>query len=207
MRRSRGRPAAADSGLLRQLIVEAAVAEFAEAGFQGARMEKIAQRAGCSRPLVYFHFRNKEALFQAALEEGAQERRQQMTAQPPTLADALVYWFGRNLADPKRLRLLMQEALSAEMLPPNPARQAYFDQQLGAVRAFQVAGLLRADVEPRHLLLTILSVTTFPAAFPKMAQACLGRDEGFPVRQEWERALRRLAGLLAPLEGAGGAPD
>lgn len=52
----------------RQQIVEAAFAEFAEHGFRGATIKRIAQRAKLrSQALIYWYFPAKEALFEAVL--------------------------------------------------------------------------------------------------------------------------------------------
>lgn len=49
-------------------IVDAAIAEFEERGFEGATMDRIASRAGVSKRTVYNHFESKEALFNAILD-------------------------------------------------------------------------------------------------------------------------------------------
>ncbi len=46
----------------RSIILEAAAAEFAERGFDGARVDAIARRAGVNKALIYYYFDNKEAL-------------------------------------------------------------------------------------------------------------------------------------------------
>src|ERR1700758_49027 len=46
-------------------LLEAAVIEFAESGFHGARTADIAARAGVSQPYVYALFPDKQALFLA----------------------------------------------------------------------------------------------------------------------------------------------
>ena len=48
-------------------ILAAAAAEFAERGFLGARMDDIAARVGVTKPIIYRHFKNKRALFEALL--------------------------------------------------------------------------------------------------------------------------------------------
>ena len=53
----------------RQRILEAARACFGEAGFAGATIGRLSERAGVSTGLLYRHFRNKEHLFQVVLEE------------------------------------------------------------------------------------------------------------------------------------------
>jgi len=43
-------------------ILEAAAAEFAERGFDGARVDSIALRAGVNKALIYYYYSNKEEL-------------------------------------------------------------------------------------------------------------------------------------------------
>src|SRR5262245_41676979 len=49
-------------------ILEAALAEFTERGFETARMEDVARRAGLSKAGVYLYFESKEALLKALIE-------------------------------------------------------------------------------------------------------------------------------------------
>jgi AcrR family transcriptional regulator len=53
----------------REAIVDAAVQEFAQEGFGGARIERISKRAETSDRMLYYHFESKESLFLAALEK------------------------------------------------------------------------------------------------------------------------------------------
>jgi len=53
----------------RARILDAATAEFARYGLGGARVDRIAQRAGANKRMLYYYFGSKEALFLAALEE------------------------------------------------------------------------------------------------------------------------------------------
>lgn len=197
MVRRPGRPSNTKSGAFRRRIVERAVDEFARAGFHGASIERIAKKARCNRALVYFYFKDKKTLFQAALDEGVRMRVESMTAQPASLKDALIFWFEGNRAEPRRLRLLMQEELSQLSLP-NLGRAAYLNAQLNAVKAFQAAGLLRSDLDPRHLLTIILALTSFPAVFPRIAEVSLDAPDAAALAKEWAQALAMIAKLLAP---------
>lgn len=49
-------------------ILAAARDEFAEYGLGGARMDRIAERAGLNKRLIYYYFSDKEQLFQSVLE-------------------------------------------------------------------------------------------------------------------------------------------
>lgn len=48
-----------------KLILDSAVALFTAKGFQATRMEDIAKKAGISKGLTYFYYKNKEDLFMA----------------------------------------------------------------------------------------------------------------------------------------------
>ncbi|MFN2644581.1 MAG: TetR family transcriptional regulator [Burkholderiales bacterium] len=52
----------------RQKILDAATDEFARYGLGGARVDRIAARAGINKRMLYYYFRNKDNLFLAALE-------------------------------------------------------------------------------------------------------------------------------------------
>lgn len=62
--RPRGRPGKSRPGLL-----EAAITEFAEKGYEGATTAGIARRARSNQPLVHHHFGTKEKLFHLVLDE------------------------------------------------------------------------------------------------------------------------------------------
>jgi AcrR family transcriptional regulator len=53
----------------RQRILDAATGEFARYGLGGARVDRIAARAGANKRMLYYYFGDKERLFLAALEE------------------------------------------------------------------------------------------------------------------------------------------
>jgi TetR/AcrR family transcriptional regulator len=52
----------------RASILNAAIAEFAEKGFEGASIRAIADRLGLQHPLITYHYRSKEILWRAAAE-------------------------------------------------------------------------------------------------------------------------------------------
>ena len=54
-------------------IVTAARDEFARHGFDGARVDQIARRAGVNKQLLFYYFHSKRGLFDAALTSGGAE--------------------------------------------------------------------------------------------------------------------------------------
>lgn len=53
----------------RKRIVDSALREFGRRGYAGASTQRIAERAGYSQATLFFHFKTKEGLLQACLEE------------------------------------------------------------------------------------------------------------------------------------------
>jgi len=61
-------------------ILDAALAVFAERGFQNASMEAVAERVGVTKPVVYTHFGSKEGLLLACLAQARAELLEVTTA-------------------------------------------------------------------------------------------------------------------------------
>lgn len=69
-----GRPALASITVATtDRILDAALAEFAGRGFDGARLKDIAEVAGITRPSLLYHFETKEQLYAATMGRAAQQ--------------------------------------------------------------------------------------------------------------------------------------
>ena len=61
-------PLRRDPAKNQQRILKAATAEFARYGLGGARVDRIAERAGANKRMLYYYYGNKEDLFLAVME-------------------------------------------------------------------------------------------------------------------------------------------
>lgn len=82
-----GRPRAAAQADTTALILRSALREFATQGFEGARMSDIAERAGITKPLLHYHFSDKEKLWKAAVANGFEEMMANFQNMPHELKD------------------------------------------------------------------------------------------------------------------------
>ncbi len=57
----------------RQLLANAARAEFAEHGFAGARTDRIVKRAGVNKQLLFYYFGSKAGLYEAVMRRAEAE--------------------------------------------------------------------------------------------------------------------------------------
>jgi AcrR family transcriptional regulator len=189
------------AGGSRQAIIEAAVAEFAANGFEGTRIETVAQRSGYNKALIYRHFGDKAGLFRAALGSKFAHRAALQAKEPEAVGERLVYWFERTLADPHFMRLIIHEALGdqgGEVLD-EAARRRYYDAHIAGIAALQQRGAVSAELEAPYLVLAMIAATVFPSTFPQITRLVTGQAVDSPAfRQGWGRFLETLSGQLQP---------
>lgn len=53
----------------RERILSTALAEFAQSGLSGARIDRIARKAGVNKAMIYYHFSSKQALYEQVIKE------------------------------------------------------------------------------------------------------------------------------------------
>jgi AcrR family transcriptional regulator len=102
----------------RARILAAALEEFSRFGLGGARVDRIAARAGANKRMLYYYFGNKEAMFLAVLESRyAHIRRAEQGLRLGDLDPAagirrlIAFTWGYYLKHPEFLTLLNSENL------------------------------------------------------------------------------------------------
>ena len=154
-------------------ILDAARDEFALHGLGGARMDRIAERAGVNKRLIYYYFESKERLFLAVLElvyEGIRSEEQQLnlTQVEPTEAirRLIAFTWNYSLEHPEFQTLLNSENLHrARHLKQStkiPAMHSPLVQTLADVlERGHKAGTFRAGVDPVQLYISIAGLSYF----------------------------------------------
>jgi AcrR family transcriptional regulator len=181
-------------------ILRAAVAEFAEHGRDGVRMEKVAERAGLNKTLVYRHFTDRETLFEAALEAVFAERFALLEDLPTDLGRLFDVWTDRFTSDDTFLTMLLREAIEQRDAEPAHAdlRRRYYERQVSLIRDLQREGALPDGVAPESLFLMLMAVLVFPHALPQIAELVTGRAPGSKAfTRDWKRLFRVLVSRLS----------
>jgi AcrR family transcriptional regulator len=187
-------------------ILEAAIEEFVEHGLAGARVDRIAERAGANKQLLYRHFGNKEGLFDAAVRGMATRFNEIRRTLPDSLEERLPYYFERATDDQQWVRLLLWEALHCgeQRVVNEDERVAHMQKAVDGVRADQAAGILPADLDAGQLFLSFQALAAHPSAFPQMTRFITGMNPTDPAfRAQRVEFLRRLGRYLSP----GSAPE
>lgn len=152
----------------RQAILNAAIDEFCRCGFERARMDAIAARAGIGKSTIYEYFPSKLALLEAVGEmmynRIAEEVGAIMNADTPFRTKAIQYIrMLERLMDQigeHGMALFRQEASSLRICDELAHR--YLEEVWGTLRTAvmqaQEAGELRSDVDPQLVVSMLIAL-------------------------------------------------
>jgi AcrR family transcriptional regulator len=165
----------------RRRIFAAAVAEFAEHGLAGARIDRIATAAKANKQAIYLYYGNKEKLFSTVLQEKLEEFCHTVLVEPDALADSVGELFDLYQQEPQMLRLLLWEALEGgdELDESEPARRAEFREKVDHLVDGGMLAHLPDDTRVRaaqDLLFTIMGLISWNFAVPRMGRIILDED-------------------------------
>lgn len=151
----------------RARILEAATAEFAHHGLGGARVDRIARRAGANKRMLYYYFGSKDALFLAALEEsytrirGAERELDLEHADPREALKRLVeFTWNYYLEHPEFMTLLNSENLhkGRHIRRSKRVRELHstlVDTLRAILRRGERDGIFRGGIDPVQLYISI----------------------------------------------------
>lgn len=177
-------------------IVAAARVEFATRGFEGARVDRIAQAAGVNKQLVFYYFHSKRALFQVVLQQAVAELEAALAALPDRggrpldrLRASLLAQFDL-LATRPQLVALLSKSDRADVAPFAPAVR----RLVVLLAEGQGRGRVRDDVDP-HLvaaqaLVLMIAYLNLESLIAGSAPP-LGADEP-SLRERWKRSAVEL---------------
>ncbi len=170
----------------RKAILQAALDLFSAAGFRGTTIDRIAERAGMSKPNLLYYFPSKEAIYVAVLEDTLDEWLKPLAGLDPD-GDPVAE-IGRYI-DAKlamsRTRPEASKLFANEILHGAPAigdflrgpMKELVDRKAAVIEGWIAEGKL-APVDPRHLIMMIWAVTQHYADFDVQVRAVLGGNGG-----------------------------
>lgn len=172
-------PVPPDSTATKARLLDAAVDEFAEHGLAGARVDRIAERAGANKRLLYVYFGNKEELFDLVVGRAMTEMAQTVPFAVDDLPGYAGALFDYLVEHPKVLRLSGWRGLERPV--STPAEERSYAAKLEWMAQARVRGVVR-EADPADLLALIIGATTGwfsaspslhagdPLAQPRLAQ-------------------------------------
>jgi AcrR family transcriptional regulator len=138
----------------RAAILEAALEEFSARGYEGARLDDVARRAGIAKGTIYLYFADKEALFQDLVRSmvnpilGKLQQTGEVDLPARALVELLIETFVREVYGTRRkdiIRLIFSEG------PRFPAIAEFYHREvitriLGFVRPMLARAVARGEL-------------------------------------------------------------
>src|SRR6266403_2223831 len=192
---TRGRPEQSRTAILR-----AAVREFAQEGLAGSRTDAIAQSAGVNKALLYYYFKDKEAIYDAVLDQvfgGVRAAIHGALSRPlpprEKLAGYVCAHFDYIASNPLYPRIVNGEFLRAGKDPSRRERIAknYFRPVFLELSALLEEGEESGDfrrVNRIHFIPSMISVIVFYFTTAPIMKLMTGADPMSPKRLAERRA-------------------
>lgn len=151
----------------------AAREEFVEHGLEGARVDRIARRAGANKRLLYHYIGNKEALYSRVLLEaykdiraGENELNLVELAPLDAMRKLVGFTFDHFEENPWFIRLLQTEniqraAFVSEMRELPDLHSPIIEQIRQTLVAGEASGEFRKGIDPVQLYITIAGISYF----------------------------------------------
>lgn len=165
----------------REAILEAALDAFAESGYSGATLDRIAEGARLSKPNLLYYFASKEAIHTALLTELMADWLAPLAALDPD-GDPVDEIIGYVLAKLAMARRMPRESrlFAGEILHGAPRMMAQIagplktlvEDKARLIGRWEAEGRL-APIDPHHLIFSIWATTQHYADFDVQIRAIL----------------------------------
>ena len=163
-------------------ILEAAKKVFHCKGYDGARMQEIADEAGVNKSLVHYYYRNKDNLFQAVFEDAFSRLIAKLneiffselsfTVKIETFIGYYVIFLSQNSYLP--LFILNGLYKEPEQIRNMLAKNQLFPERLIEQIKKQVMAELNLEIDPFHIFINILALSVFPVVARPLIQNIFG---------------------------------
>ena len=197
---------------MRLRILAAAKQEFAAHGLAGARVDRIAMKAGANKRMLYYHVGNKEDLYLAVLEGAYEKIRAEERSldlehlDPPEAIRTLIdFTWNYFLENPEFLALLNSENLARARHLKRSAKvksmhSPFVEMIRTVVQRGVAAGHFQCAVDPVQLYISIAGLSFFYLSNSATLGFIFGRDLLAKGARD-ERRDHMVALVLAALTG------
>ncbi len=194
---------------MRLRILEAAKQEFSAHGLAGARVDRIAAKAGANKRMLYYHVGNKDELYLAVLEGAYDKIRSEERGldlehlDPPEAIRRLIeFTWNYFLRNPEFLSLLQTENLArAKHLKKSTKVKSMHSPFVEMIRTVVRRGVESGDfqvaVDPVQLYISIAALSFFYLSNSATLSVIFGRD--LLDKKAKDERLAHMIGLVLAL--------
>jgi AcrR family transcriptional regulator len=152
---------------LRDEILAAARAEFAQYGLAGARIDRIARAANASKERLYAHFGDKETLFREVVVADGAEFFRAVGLRPDAVAEFAGDIFDLAQSRPEHLRMITWAQLEGFWIgKPEVDGEHPPDLAIAALERARAEGQVDSAWDPQHLLVLLFAIGLGWARWP-----------------------------------------
>jgi TetR/AcrR family transcriptional regulator len=195
----------------RKRLLDAAEAEFAAKGFDGARLGSIARASGVQQALIHHYFDDKAGLYHEVIGRGLGgitregwdilartlpphgSRRKRMAPDDVrelvvAFVELLVRFYSSNA---RLLAILRHDAHgggSATAKIVEEYGRPQFDAIVHLLEEMRKRREVRRDVDPKHFVISVVAMACFPFQEPAFMRAAFGIDVSLASFQERRKA-------------------
>src|SRR5438105_6372941 len=197
---------------MRLRILEAAKQEFSAHGIGGARVDRIAAKAGANKRMLYYHVGKKDDLYLEVLEAAYEKIRAEERGldlehlDPPAAIERLIdFTWNYFLRNPEFLALLNNENMvRARHLKRSTKVKSMHSPFVEMIRTVVTRGVASGDfrvaVDPVQLYISIAALCFFYLSNSATLSVIFGRDLLTKEARD-ERLAHMVALVLAALTG------
>jgi len=173
----------------RQRILDAAIIGFAERGYAGTTTAAIARAAKVTQPLVHHHFKSKDGLWRAAMDQVFGDVPEVVPDDPALTPAQILFDAVERFVLLAARRPAMTRIIAREGTSPSPRLtylvdrylRAPFTRIIGVLRDGQGAGLIPASLRPELLLFFFLGAGNHIFDVAALAKESVGIDVAAPA--------------------------
>ena len=191
-----------------QKIFDAAHEVFTQKGMDGAKMQEIADLAGINKALLHYYYRTKEKLFEtvakAVIGKAVPVIRQMFEGEQP-LQEKIRHFIDFYISLISRNPFIPLFIISEINKHPDRFFEAIFPQDMPRPEVFfkqvqvEVAEGRIRPINPKHLIVNIISLCVFPFVGKPMVRLVLGMGTGEMRIFMEERKVEVTSFVLAAL--------
>ena len=188
-----------------QKIMEAAQDVFLQKGLDGARMQEIADEAGINKALLHYYYRTKEKLFYAVFKWAASQFLPQVSS----------IMYDKNIGLFEKIRLFVKEY--TKILYSRPFLPLFILHEItknpdGMIEIIQSQGInpkilfeqIETEIkngqikpiDPRAMLINLLSLVVFPVAARPMMQRILFDNDAKAYKSFLDRRVEEVPDFI-----------
>jgi len=157
---------------LRGRILVEATKSFAERGFAGTSMREVAEASRCTKPALYYHFKNKEGLFLSVIQaetSAVTEILEESTRVPGSarqrIAMGIRAFFEHLRQYPEGMAVLFRAELEADEGQPAVDYRGIRELHIGMCESVVEEGVrrgeIKGDIDLRDVVLALVGMVDF----------------------------------------------